>query len=102
MADDDLAFMNLVLLLGTMASQRLEAASTGSAERRNEYLHRCRENLDMMVSLKKRTTGRLAPEEEKVLETIMRDLQSRYVKELVRAGPPAEEPPPGKTGGAKA
>jgi len=100
MADDDLAFMNLVLLMGTMASQRLEAAQTGAVERRNEYLHKCRENLDMLVSLKKRTQGRLAAEEEKVLETILRDLQARYVKILARAGGAATRPPSG--GGASA
>ena len=98
MADDDLAFMNLVLLVGTMASQRLESAGDGTPERRNEHLHRCRENLDMLVALKKRTTGRLAPEEEKVLETLLRDLQGRYVRALVRSGPSAMEPPPPKPG----
>ena len=86
MADDDLAFMNLVLLMGTMASQRLEAAQTGSADRRNEYLHKCRENIDMLVALKKRTQGKLATEEDKVLDTILRDLQTRYVKVLARNG----------------
>jgi len=102
MAEDDLAFMNLVLLVGTMASQRLESAADGTPERRNEHLHRCRENLDMLVALKKRTTARLAPEEEKVLDTLLRDLQSRYVKALISSGPAALEPPPAKPGGAKA
>lgn len=86
MAEDDIAFMNLILLMGTMASQRLEAAQTGEADRRNEYLHRCRETLDMLVSLRKRTAGRLSAEEEKVLETILRDLQVRYVQVLARSG----------------
>ena len=98
MADDDLAFLNLVLLIGTMASQRLESADDGTPDLRNEHLHRCRENIDMLVALKKRTNGRLAPEEEKVLDTLLRDLQSRYVKALVRSGPSALVPPPQKPG----
>ena len=102
MADDDLAFLNLVLLIGTMASQRLDSAADGGPESRNEHLHRCRENIDMLVALKKRTTGRLAPEEEKVLETLLRDLQSRYVKALISSGPSAGAPPPAKPGGANA
>ena len=92
MADDDLAFMNLVLLLGTMASQRLEAARTGPAGRRNEYFHKCRETIDMLVSLKKRTAGHLSGEESGLLETVLRDLQARYVKGLVRGAP---QPPQG-------
>ena len=102
MADDDIAFLNLVLLIGTMASQRLDSASEGTPERRNEHLHRCRENIDMLVALKKRTSGRLAPEEDKVLGTLLRDLQSRYVRALVGAGPSVMESPPAKPGGAKA
>ena len=102
MADDDLAFLNLVLLIGTMASQRLDSAGDGAPESRNEHLHRCRENIDMLVALKKRTNGRLAPEEEKVLETLLRDLQGRYVKALMSAPPSANPVPPSKPGGAKA
>ncbi len=84
MADDELAFMNLILMLGTMASRRLETASRGPAERRNENLHRCRENLDMLVAVRKRTQGRLSEEEASVLETLLKDLQARYVKTLAR------------------
>jgi hypothetical protein len=90
MAEDDLAFLNLVLLIGTMASQRLDMIAQSPADERNEFLHKARENLDMLTSLKKRTQGRLSPEETKVVDTMLQNLQARYVKALARApGAPA-------------
>ena len=89
MADDDLAFLNLVLLLGNVATQRLDLAAAGGGADRNARLQRARDTLDMLTSLRKRTTGRLAPEEERVMETLLKDLQARYVRALVArpAGP---------------
>jgi len=82
MADDDLAFLNLVLLLGTMTSRRLDGVARAGPDERNERLHAARGTIDMLASLKKRTTGRTTPEEERVLDSVLRDLQSRYVRAL--------------------
>jgi len=90
MPDDDLAFLNLVLLLGTMASRRLDGTARADAEERNTRLHATRDTIDMLTSLRKRTSGRLTPEEERVMDSVLRDLQSRYVRAL--ATQPA--PPP--------
>ncbi len=82
MADDDLAFLNLVLLLGTMASRRLDGVAKAAPDERNERLHASRGTIDMLLSLKKRTTGRTTPEEERVIDSVLRDLQARYVRAL--------------------
>jgi hypothetical protein len=87
MADDDLAFLNLILLLGAMASRRLDGVARAGADERNERLHATRGTIDMLTSLKKRTAGRLSPEEDRVIDSVLRDLQSRYVRAL--ASPPA-------------
>lgn len=86
MADDDLAFLNLVLLVGTMATQRLDALTSGDPEERNAKLHKTRETIDMLAALKKRTLGRLTPDEERILGTLLTDLQTKYVKALARRG----------------
>lgn len=86
MADDDLAFLNLVLLVGTMATQRLDALPTAGPDERNTMLHKTRETIDMLAALKKRTLGRLSPDEERILGTLLTDLQTRYVKALARRG----------------
>ncbi len=93
MADDDLAFLNLVLLLGTMATQRLDAVGRAGDTDRNASLQRARDTLDMLTSLRKRTQGRLTVEEERVVDTLLKDLQARYVRALTRRpGPPAGPP----------
>jgi hypothetical protein len=87
MADDDLAFLNLVLTLGNLARSRLDGAERGG-ERRNEQLKRARDVVDMLTALRKRTAGRLTPAEDKVLDALLRDLQTGYVRALAR-GPGA-------------
>ena len=89
MADDDMAFLNLVLLLGTMASRRLEGVARAEPDERNERLHAARGTVDMLASLKKRTAGRLSPEEERVMDSVLRDLQARYVRALAAPKGPA-------------
>lgn len=93
MADDDLAFLNLVLLLGGMAARRLDALPRATVEERNERLHAARGTIDMLMSLKKRTTGRLVGEEERVIDSILRDLQARYVRALASPAAPAKPAP---------
>ena len=93
MADDELAFLNLILLVGTMTRQRLDLIGQSPADQRNEHLHKARESIDMLTSLRKRTGGRLSPEETRVMETLLSDLQTRYVKALAnRPGPTPHRP----------
>jgi hypothetical protein len=82
MAEDALAFMNLMLLLGTMTTRRLDEIAASPADRRNALLHTAREYIDMLASLKKRTGGRLTDDETRIMDTLLKDLQTRYVKAL--------------------
>lgn len=95
MAEDGLAFLNLLVLLGAMTTRRLEEVAVSPADRRNELLHKSRETIDMLASLKKRTSGRLTDEEARVMDTLLTDLQTRYVKTLASrpAGPAPHRPP---------
>ena len=90
MADDSLSFVNLMMLIGTMTTRRLEQAARDGGETRNESLHKGREYIDMLASLKKRTTGRLTDDEARIMDTLIKDLQTRYVKTL------ATRPPAGR------
>jgi hypothetical protein len=81
MAEDGLAFMNLMILLGSMSTRRLEEIAR-APDRRNELLYKSREYIDMLAGLKKRTSGRLTDEEARVMDTLLKDLQTRYVKAL--------------------
>jgi hypothetical protein len=87
MADDELAFLNLLLLLGTLADRRMTEAGERPEERRYDVLHRARETIDMLIALRKRASGRLSAEESRVLDTLLRDLQARYVRTLHRLRP---------------
>ena len=79
---DDLAFLNLILILGTMAAQRLDAVAAGGPEQQAETLPRARESITMLSQLKVRTKDRLGPQETIVLNSVLRDLQGRYVKAI--------------------
>ena len=85
MNEEDHAFLNLILMLGTVATQRLEGlASPVSAnpEIRNELIPKTRETINMLQALKKRTQGRLTDDEARVLDTLLRNLQMKYVQVL--------------------
>lgn len=91
MNEEDHAFLNLILMLGTVASQRLDGlASPVSANEaiRNELIPKTRESINMLQALKKRTQGRLTDEEAKVLDALLRNLQMRYVQALGLPGAP--------------
>ena len=92
MAEDDIAFLNLILMVGTMASQRIESLKTAGPAERSELIPKAREAILMLNGLKQRTTGRLSVEEDTVLGTMLKDLQARYVKAL--GFRPGSAPPP--------
>ncbi len=82
MADDDISFLNLVLMLGTFATSRIESISSAPADKRADVIPRAREVINMLAALRKRTVSSLSDEEDRVLVTLLKDLQARYVKAL--------------------
>jgi hypothetical protein len=82
MEEDDLSFLNLILMIGTVASQRIDSLHSAPPGQRVDLVPRARETINMLIGLKKRTAGRLNEQEERVLETMLKELQARYVKGL--------------------
>jgi hypothetical protein len=76
---EELDFVNLVLLLGGTASLDLGIRSEQGRQKAKD-LPRARSILSMLSALKAKTEGRLNPQEAKVLESVLSDLQAKYVE----------------------
>ena len=87
-SEDDLDFINMVTLLASTAAAELGEKKAGHPEGKIN-LPRARQFINMLSGLKKRTEGRLNETEIRVLETLLADLQERYVK---AAGLDQEDP----------
>lgn len=82
MAGEDLSFVNLILMIGTMASNQLGQLTAARPLPRERVLPKARETINMLVGLKKRTEGRLSPQEQRILDAMIADLQGRYARAL--------------------
>jgi hypothetical protein len=72
-------FSTLVLSIGSSAAMALGLAPdpiSGSVEK---DLERARFNIDLLRMLKDKTKGNLSPEEQKFVESIVTDLQMKFV-----------------------
>lgn len=85
---EDLEFINLVTLVASTAASELGEKKAGNPGGKIN-LPRARQFINMLSGLKKKTEGRLSDAETKVLETLLTDLQARYVK---AAGLDKEDP----------
>jgi hypothetical protein len=85
---EDLDFINLVTLVASTAASELGEKKAGNPGGKLN-LPRARQFINMLVGLKKKTEGRLNDSEAKVLDTLLGDLQARYVK---AAGLDKEDP----------
>lgn len=82
MPGEDISFINLILMIGTMASNQLAQLTSPRPVPPDRVLPRARETINMLVGLKQRTDGRLNPQEQRILETMITDLQGRYARAL--------------------
>jgi hypothetical protein len=82
MPGEDISFVNLILMIGTMASNQLGQLTAARPAPRDQVLPRARETINMLVGLKQRTEGRLSPQEERILAAMITDLQARYARAL--------------------
>ena len=85
---EDLDFINLVTLVASTAASELGDRKPGNPQPKLN-LPRARQFINMLSGLKKKTEGRLNEAEIKVLDTLLSDLQARYVK---AAGLDKEDP----------
>ena len=84
----DLDFINLVTLVASTAAAELGEKKAGNPGGKLN-LPRARQFINMLSVLKKKTEGRLDDVEAKVMESVLSDLQARYVK---AAGLDKEDP----------
>ena len=75
---EDLDFINLVTLVASTAASELGEKKAGNPGGKLN-LPRARQFINMLAGLKKKTEGRLNDSEAKVLDTLLGDLQTRYV-----------------------
>jgi hypothetical protein len=87
-SSDDLDFINLVTLVASTAASELGEKKAGNPGGKLN-LPRARQFINMLAGLKTKTEGRLNDTEAKVLDTLLNDLQTRYVK---AAGLDKEDP----------
>jgi hypothetical protein len=85
---EDLDFINLVTLVASTAASELGEKKAGNPGGKLN-LPRARQFINMLSGLKKKTESRLSEAEAKVLDTLLNDLQARYVK---AAGLDKEDP----------
>jgi hypothetical protein len=79
LSQEELDFLNLVLMLGNTASVELgEKTAKGEGPKKN--LPRARQFVNMLSVIEKKTQGRRSRQEEEVLRKLLADLQEKYVK----------------------
>ena len=74
------SLIGLFMMLGSLALASLEGVddpATGQAQRDPAH---AKEAIDMLMLLRDKTEGRRTPEESRILEELIYDLQMRYVK----------------------
>ncbi len=77
--DEELDFLNLLLMLGNTAAVELGDKNLPSGEKKLN-LPRARQFINMLVVLEKKTAGQLEAQEEQVLKKLLEDLREKYVK----------------------
>ena len=80
--DPDFYFVTLVMNLATMALTALGEIPDPRTGRGRLDLARARTNINMLVTLKKKTQGRLSSKEAKFLLDFIDDLQGKYMESL--------------------
>ncbi|MBI3316980.1 MAG: DUF1844 domain-containing protein [Candidatus Omnitrophica bacterium] len=73
------AFMQLVSSLGYQALMHLGEVDPGGMGQAQVDLDAAREVIDLLASLKEKTQGNLSSEEHHLLETILPELQMKFV-----------------------
>mgnify|MGYP001599383696 CR=1 FL=1 len=73
------AFMQLVTSLGYQALMHLGEADPSGMGQSHVDLEAAREVIDLIVGLKEKTQGNLSPEENQLMESILPELQMKYV-----------------------
>jgi hypothetical protein len=76
---EELDFVNLVLLLGSTANIEMGQKGEKGSQKQPD-LPRARQIINMLDVLEKKTQGRRSSQEEKVLSSVLADLKAKYVQ----------------------
>ena len=90
---EEFLFQHLVAMFQTLALQQLGKFMnpiTGELER---DLHQAKITIDMIAMIQQRTAGNLTPNEKRLLDGVLVDLQMNYVDEMKVAEEKEEEQP---------
>jgi hypothetical protein len=76
----EINFVNFIFSLSTSALIQLGEIQDPISQKVDKNLPLAKQTIDLIGMLMEKTKGNLAPDEEKLLETILYDLRMRYVK----------------------
>lgn len=74
------SFPSLILTLGTGALQHMGLVENPVTKRVEKDMRLAKHTIDMLDMLKKKTKGNLRKEEERLLEELLYELRTKYVK----------------------
>jgi len=73
------AFANLILSLGTSAMIHMGVIDNPVTKQKEKDLDMAKQEIDMIMMLKEKTTGNLTEGEKKVVDQVLSELQMRFV-----------------------
>ena len=74
------SFSTLILSVGSSAAMALGLAPNPASGKTEKDLHLARFNIDLLRMLRENTKGNLTPDEQKFLDSIVSDLQMKFVQ----------------------
>jgi hypothetical protein len=86
-ADDPAGFANFVMSIASNAASSLGMMEHPVTHKREVDLELGKHWIDILGMLEKKTRGNLAPQEEKILESLLADLRMQYVSLTPAASP---------------
>lgn len=84
-------FQGLVLSLAQATMQHLGKVKNPLTDKMETNLDLARQSIDLLSVLSEKTKGNLSTDEDKLLKSILRDLQLNYV-DTAKDAPPADAP----------
>ena len=91
---DSFLFAQLIFMFQAGAMQQMGKLKNPATDAIERDLPQAQMSIDLLDMLHRKTKGNLAPEEERMVSSILQDLKLNYVDEAAKAAAPSAEPPP--------
>lgn len=100
-AENPAGFANFIMSIASNGASSLGMMEHPATHKREVDLELAKHWIDILGMLQRKTNGNLAPQEEKILESLLADLRMQYVSLTSSASPKASRPYTGRdiTGG---